>query len=395
MKTNLTATYAESVKAPAHGQLDIYDGKKTGLILRVSESGRKSWNVFYRHQGRNRRMTLGKYPDISLADARRLAGKHLSAAAVHGKDPAAEKQSSRDADTFGALADTYLEQWAKPRKRTWAEDERLIEKELKPAWGNRKAVDITRRDVKALIAGIVERGSPIAANRTASLISKIFNFAVEEDESLAATPASRISKQEEKSRDRVLSDREIKTLWTALDAETLKASAFFKLGLLTAQRRGELLGMQWSEVDLDAGWWTIPAERTKNKLAHRVPLVGEALTIIRQMRDGAKPDAPDVFPGPRGKPISNPQKWIKAIRDATKIDFRFHDLRRTAASCMAGVGVQRLVISKLLNHVEQGVTAVYERHSYDAEKRAALENWDARLKQIVTGERAKVINIRG
>ena len=394
MKTNLTATFVEKVAPPARGQQDIYDGKESGLILRVSDSGRKTWCVFYRHQGRNRRLTLGTYPVLSLADARELARKHLRDAA-YGEDPAGAKQEQRDADSFGDLADVYLERHAKKNKRTWPEDERIIERELKPAWANRKAGEITRRDVKSLLDGIVRRGSPIAANRTAALVSTIFNFGVEE-EIVEANPAYRIPKEEERSRDRVLSDGEIRALWTALDAETFNVAAFFKLGLLTAQRRGEILGMAWKEVDLDAGWWTIPGERTKNKLAHRVPVTGEALKIIRQLRDEAACEVPFVFPGPRGKWVSNPQKWCKRVRLASQVNFKFHDLRRTAASHMAGAGVQRLVISKLLNHVERGITAVYERHSYDQEKRAALLKWDREVAKIVMSATVvKVVNING
>jgi integrase len=394
MKTNLTAAYIENVALPDRGQQDIYDTKERGLILRVSDSGRKSWNVFYRHEGRNRRMTLGKYPHISLADARRLAKKHLSEAAVHGKDPAAEKLEKRAADTFGELADTYLEQHAKRTKRTWAEDERIIKKELKPIWGSRKAAEITRRDVRQLLDRIVGRGAEVMANRVLALVSKIFSWAVDRED-LENSPAYKLKRPgEEHQRDRVLSDKEIRALWSALDDEPFPVAAFFRLGLLTAQRRGEILGMQWAEIDLDSGWWTIASERAKNELSHRVPLFGEALAIIRQLRDTAKADAVNVFPGPRGKAISNPQKWVKRVRDATKIDFKYHDLRRTAASDMAGIGVQRLVISKLLNHAEQGVTAVYERHGYDSEKRAALEKWDGRLNQIIAGERAKVVPIR-
>jgi integrase len=131
-------------------------------------------------------------------------------------------------------------------------------------------------------------------------------------------------------------------------------------------------------------------------LSHRVPLIGHALKIIRQLKDAAKADVPHVFPGPHGAAVTNPQKWLARIREATKLDFKYHDLRRTAASHMTGdCEVTRFVVAQILNHKESGVTQIYDRHSYDSEKRAALQKWDARLDKIVTGKTAKVVAIRG
>jgi integrase len=193
---------------------------------------------------------------------------------------------------------------------------------------------------------------------------------------------------QEHQRDRVLSETEIRALWIELDRQSGPAGSVFKLTLLTAQRRGEVLGMAWSELDLDSGWWTIPSQRAKNKLTHRVPLGPQALVILHQLRARASQDALYVFPGPRRRPISNPQKWLIRLKAASAVDFRFHDLRRTAASMMTGIRIERLVVSKILNHVERGITAVYDRHSYDQEKSAALIKWDRHLARIISGESA-------
>jgi integrase len=155
--------------------------------------------------------------------------------------------------------------------------------------------------------------------------------------------------------------------------------------LLTAQRRGEVLSLRWQ--DIDGTWWTIPAEFAKNGRSHRVPLSPEAVAILARLREGA--EGPWVFPSPTADgPIENPQKAVQRLRTCANVrNLRLHDLRRTAASHMTGMGISRLTVQKLLNHAERDVTAVYDRHSYDPEKRTALEAWDRRLAEIVSGER--------
>ncbi|MDO8678034.1 MAG: site-specific integrase [Acidobacteriota bacterium] len=166
----------------------------------------------------------------------------------------------------------------------------------------------------------------------------------------------------------------------------------FRVRLLTAQRGGEVHGAAWAEFDLATAWWTIPAERSKNGLAHRVPLSPQAVRILKAWRPSAG-DSPWVFPSSRkdGPHIAHAQKAIERIVEASGVDFRGHDLRRTAASLMVGAGVPRLVVSKILNHVESGVTAVYDRHSYDLEKRAALDFWGKRVDDLVHGRRGKLL----
>ena len=181
-------------------------------------------------------------------------------------------------------------------------------------------------------------------------------------------------------------------VWTALDGESPLIAALFRIRLLTAQRGGEVHGAAWSELDLANGWWTIPAERSKNGLAHRVPLSPQALRILKPWRKTVD-DSPWVFPSSRqtGPHIAHAQKAIERIVRASGVQFRGHDLRRTAASLMVGAGVPRLVVSKILNHVETGVTAVYDRLGDDLEKRAALDFWGKRVEQIVSGKRRKVL----
>ena len=222
------------------------------------------------------------------------------------------------------------------------------------------------------------------ANRTLALVRKMFNFAIEHDW-LDTNPCHMVKRlAPEKPRDRVLSEDEIRRVWKALDKEHLIVASLLRLRLLTAQRGGELLGVPWAEMDLASGWWTIPAERSKNGLAHRVPLSAQALRILKRLRTETV-DSQWVFPSPRktGAHINHAQKAIERVEERSDVDFRGHDLRRTAASLMVGAGVSRLVVSKILNHAETGVTAVYDRHSYDLEKRAALDFWDRQLEAII------------
>jgi integrase len=382
MRKVLTEAVVRGAKPPETGQYDVWDARHPGFGLRVSYGGAKTFVLLYRQNGIKHRLTLGKWPAMSLADAHRAARKRGGEIA-DGKDPAGERTAAKLAPTFGDLANEYLERHARPNKtaRSVVEDIRMLNADLLPEWKDRKLADITRHDVRNVLEAITDRGAPIHANRVRALVSKMFNFGIDRDY-IEQNPAYRISgRNKETKRDRVLTSDELHRLWGALESESTRVGAAFKLLLLTAARRGEVLGMSWAELDLDNGWWTIAADRAKNGLSHRVPLSSSALALLHTLKN----DAEFVFlGGRRGRPLANPQKWILRLRDRAAIpDFRFHDLRRTVASSMTGSGVPRLVVSKLLNHAEAGVTSIYDRHSYDAEKRTAVERWERALLAII------------
>jgi integrase len=380
-------------------QMDYFDKALPGFFLRVSQEGKKSFGVMYRIGGRLRRMKLGTYPLLTLGKARQEAMKALRNAQL-GMDPANEKQEDRHAMTFEQVALEYLERHAKTKKKSWEEDERVIKKDLIPEFGKQHAKDIMRRDVRAFLE---RKGAtaPIMANRIRALLRKIFNWAITAD-IVESNPVYLVpAPSKERQRERVLSEDEIKRIWNAIDADRKNAddshlkvktlsAGIMKLRLLTAQRGAEVMSMEWDEFDTETGWWTIPGDKTKNGLAHRVPLTDPALKIIREMKLAAGDGySRFVFPSPKGNThISNPQKALERIQDATKIDFVGHDFRRTAASMMTGMGIPRLTVKKILNHVEKEITAVYDRYSYDAEKREALEAWAARLMTVVSEKSA-------
>jgi integrase len=372
--------------APLTGQqrTEFFDLAVPGLALRVSLT-RRTWVVLYRNKaGRLRRKTLGQYPTLSLAAARTQA-KDARVRAWSGDDPADEKREAREAETFGDLATSYLTKHAKLKKKSWRDDRRRIDNVLLPAWKHVTLAELTRADVRRLIDQYGER-APVAANRLHSLVRKMLNFAIGEGliEMNVATHVARPGI--ERRRDRVLTDDEIRQVWAAFEAEPATIGGVFKLRLLTAQRGGEVVRMRWADVDLDAGWWTIPAEHSKNKLPHRVPLSTDALTILKARQAQRAKGAVWVFPSSHaGAPaVEGIRGGATRIGAAAKVaDFRGHDLRRTAATRMASAGVARLVVGKILNHAEPGVTAVYDRASYDGEKRTALDAWGRCLRAIL------------
>ncbi len=224
----------------------------------------------------------------------------------------------------------------------------------------------------------------------------------------------------EKSRDRVLSDEELRELWPALEclaadvedetdqaaqkrrrakARVTPATAqALQVQLLTAQRPGETQKMRWADVDLESGWWTIPASVAKNELAHRAPLTRPVSEILQRHRELGGENAKVVFENRRGAGsiAHRAKKAASILCRGLSFAFRAHDLRRTASTGMAEAGVPRDHIAKVLNHIEGGpaATRIYDRYAYDKEKRDALERWERRLRAIVEGRTAKVVSMR-
>lgn len=248
-KTSFTARWVDALALPDKGQVDFFDERTAGFGLRVSQAGRKTWFAMYRHGGRLRRLTLGTYPAMGLADARDKAKTVLHQAAT-GDDPATEKTLKRSAPTFGELAKDYIELYAKSHKRSWQEDQRILNLDLLPRWKSVKAHDIKRRDVIALLDEIVAR-APIQANRTLALLRKLYNWAISRD--LAeANPCAQIKMPSKENRkDRVLSEEEILRFWHGLTKTSMSEPTrlCLKFQLVTAQRKGEIVAAQWSEFD--------------------------------------------------------------------------------------------------------------------------------------------------
>ncbi len=408
-KVKLTARAIAGLPAPVRGQVDFWDAEAVPggwFGVRVSDTGRRVFTLGYRVNGRARRMTLGPWPTLSLADARDKARAALHAV-VDGDDPQAEKTAARNAATVADLAEAFLasreaQEW---RPSTSAEFERIVRREIVPALGAALPGAVKRVDVRAFVEGVAER-APVMGNRCFEVLRRMYTWALSRD-LVETNPCLGITKPTtEKARDRVLTADELRAVWAALDSGlrapepemrapiTTGASVVeaLRLMLLTGQRRGEVLSMRWQDLSHEANvagdrswWWTIPADSTKSARTHRVPLSAEAMAVLDGLR-ASRVSATWVFPSPHhGKgPIANPGKAAERLKVLSKVsNLRLHDFRRTAASHMASLGVTRFVIARVLNHAERDVTAVYDRHSYDAEKRAALEAWGKRLMEIV------------
>lgn len=395
-QVKITARNAPTLPTPAEGNIEYFDIILPGFGLRVSSKGRRTWFARYRIKGRKAKgsMSLGTVNDLDLADARDRA-KDAFRAARKGLDPAEPVRRERHAETFKELAERYIDEYAKKRKRSWQADERIIKRELNPAIGNMKASSVARADIRQILRRIADRGAPIMANRTREAARMIFSWAISEEiGGVEHNPCEGLRRpSEENSRDRVLSADEIATLWNALTKPPAgmpyRCALALKLQLVTIQRKGEIVGAEWSEIDQREKVWTIPASKAKNGLAHRVPLTDTALEILAQIKKFSG-GSRWLFPSPSGdRPMAARAINHAVLRVIGKIglkNVRPHDLRRTGASHMTSLGISRFIVGRLLNHAEREVTAVYDRHSYDREKRQALEAWARRLDEIVSGK---------
>lgn len=394
-----TARMVEALR-PKESRYEVWEDGRNGFGVRVSPKGQKSWVYLYWFDGVKRRMTLGRYPEMTLADAH-SAHSDAEGLKERGVDPGTVKvkanQDQRDADTVKDVTEAYMRAIT-GKKKTAYEDQRVIDKDILPAWGRRKAKDLIKRDVIGLLDTIVARGAPIQANRTLAVIRRMFNWAISRDIVLFNPCQGIEAPGTERQRDRVLSKEEIKSLWNNLPKCKIatEIQLAIKFQLVTIQRKGEIVQAERSEIDFGEKVWTIPAEKAKNGLAHRVPLSDMAIEILEQVMELDK-NSEWVFASSYFTSKDSPIKArsvdhaIKNNMTTDKNDVptlevgnvRPHDLRRTGASFMTSIGIPRLTVSKILNHAERDVTAVYDRHSYDTEKRRALDAWAAKLNEII------------
>jgi len=402
---------------------EVPDGKIGGLYLIVQASGAKSWAVRYRAFGLPKKLTLGAYPAVDLATARKRAQEVLGDVAG-GKDPAAVKQASRvaaraereaEVDRVERVIEIFVERHAKPKTKDWRETERMLVKEVGARWQGRRLSQLSRAHVHEMLDEIVDSGRPIRANRVFAQFRKMCRWAVGRGIIDRSPCEGLMAPSPETKRDRVLSDDEIRLAWRAFDAIGWPFGAIGKLLLLTGARRDEAASMRWGEIDLAARTWTLPASRTKNKRPHEIPLTDAAVEIIEGLpRIHGK--AGLVFSTTGATAVSGFSRAKAAIdkavleimRDeagdgATQVKapehWTIHDLRRTVATNLQRLGVRLEVTEAVLNHVSgsrAGIVGIYQRHTWSDEKRAALDAWARRLEAIVSGEKpSNVVKFAG
>ncbi len=379
----------------------FFDDDIAGFGLRIRAGGGRVWVFQYKLGLKHRRLTLGSANSMDVATARSKA-RLLQAAARMGQDPAGEKIETRSKahETFEHVARRFLAvQQDRQRPRSYTAVERYILACAKPLHAL-LLTKITRATIASLLTDLTASSGPVAANRCRSTLSAFFAWAIREgiaDEN----PVIGTSKRDEKSRHRVLSDRELREVWLAA-ADEIGFGAIVRLLILTGQRRNEIANLPWSEVDLDAALITLPPDRTKNGRLHQVPLSAAAAAIIaRQPRRLGR----DLIFG-FGKGGYSGWGAAKRLLDAVIAKaadgnaiapWCLHDLRRTAATHMAELGVAPHVIEAVLNHTsghKAGVAGIYNRASYAAEKAAALALWAEHVVALEEGRSSKVVALR-
>jgi integrase len=335
--------------------------------------------------------------------------REVLGALIAGDDPAALAEAKRRekeeaerrnlADTFGAVAEDYIKRHV-DKLRSGPEVAGILRRELIPIWGDRQLAEIAKRDVFALLEGVVDRGGAKAepgtrrrsggdwaARKRLALIRGFFNWAAERD-LITTAPTDRLRSSKllgaAEPRDRVLTDDELRMVWHAAGEEPYPYGPLVRMLMLTAQRRDEIAGARWSEIDLDKGLLVIGAERMKMKVAHVVPLPPAAVEILRGLLRFAASDC--VFAGQTAARSFSGFGTAKARfnkRLPGILAFSLHDLRRTARTRLSELGVAPFVAEMVLAHAQRGVAKVYDLHRYTEEKRQALEKWEARLLSIV------------
>lgn len=387
MRKKLTTKAVENLKPDPDKRLTVSDLNLPGFGLRISPGGKKSWFIVYRNRaGKQRRMTLGSYPRLSLAEAREEARKALGRAEL-GIDPQDEKIASRRSApvTFNDLKDEFIEKHSKVHTRHAVGTERRLERAFGRSLGNTPISDISKRDIIEALDSLIENGVGVGANRALAAGRKMFNWAIEQGH-IETSPFQGVrAPVKENSRDRVLTPDEIKSFWQGCDSLGWPFGSLFQLLLLTAQRRGETAAMRWRDLDLDAATWTIPKEATKSLRSHVVPLSPQAVDIIESV---PRIDGVDyLFSTNALRPVSGFGRVKSNLDDMTNTgDWRLHDLRRTAASGLAEIHIAPHIIEKILNHASGqlgGLAGVYNRYQYLDEKREALHAWGDHVQKVI------------
>jgi integrase len=377
MQKALTNKSMEALKAQPK-RYEVHDLYCPGMSVRVSTQGTKVFSVKFRYGITQKRMKLGVYPRISLGTAREKALDILRQV-DEGIDPTKRRRTS-DMKVESVCCE-FIRLHAQARNKSWREAERILDRELIGTFGQRDIREIKRFDVLELMDAAVARGSSYQANRILSHIRKLFNWCVERGIVDQSPIAGLKAPTKEVSRDRVLDDDEIRRLLRACRNDVYPFRQFVPILLATAQRRGELAEMRWSEIDHDARTWVIPGSRSKNGKPHVVPLSSCAISMLNEVPRFL--DCDYVFTTTHRSPVSRFSKMLRRLSDgAQTYGWRLHDLRRTAATGMARASVAPYVVEKVLNHVSgtiSGVAAIYNRYGYDFEKQNALENWGKQL----------------
>lgn len=386
----LTNVSIERITPPSSGRDEHFDTIVIGLALRVTKNSATSWSYIYRLDGRNRRTTLGKYPEVTLKDARSAAREAARLVAV-GEDPALQRFEARHKATegrrnsFAYVANEFVEKHCKKHNRTWRKTESNLTKYAVPHWGIRPMSSITPRDCTELIEDIAENNGPFIATYVRANIRTLFKWAAQREivDSNPCADVPRPINGNKAERDRVLGDEEVQAVWEACDQMGYPFGRIVQMLLLTGQRKSEVTHMKWLDVDLEDEVWRLAREQTKADRSHDVPLSAMAIALLTTLPhlNGSE----YVFTAGGTRPFNGFSKAKERLdRESKTKGWRLHDLRRTVGTNMTEhLGVPVFTVARVLNHAEGGVTKIYARASYLKEKRKALDNWCEHLGKLV------------
>ena len=385
MKKHLTDASVQRIKPPMQGSLEIFDLGYPGLALRIGHGGTKSFEIFYRVGGKLRRDTLGRWPEVSLAKAREL-WRTTREAIAKGQEPRRDNGNASP-----RLFESVVEDWMKRdlapnnKQSSLYLVERMVERDMLPAWRGRAIESITKQDVIGLLDGIVDRGAKISANRTYAALGRLFKWATGRD-IVSKNPMMGLGRPggKEESRERVLDDEELVKVWGGAGKVPVFGDVV-KLLLLTGARKEEIGQLKWDEIEEDH--IVLSNGRTKTGNGHIIPLSPMARSVLDAMpRIGEY-----VFTVNGVKPIAG---WSVAKENLDKAsgvsDWRIHDIRRTCATGLQKLGVTLQAVEAVLGHTSGsrgGIVGVYQRHDYADEKRAALKAWATHLSALLEGRK--------
>jgi len=385
MKRHLTDRFCATAK-PRDGELqtDYFDTQVSGLALRVTQNGHRSWTFHCSLGGKRKRLTFGSYPAISLASARTRADE-AKAAVASGTDP-----SLAATETLKHVCELYMARdGAKLRTAEWRKS--VLDRHIYPTLGSRPIAEIRRSEIVQLLDRIEEGSGPVMATQTLAVLRKVMNWhATRSDDFLSPIVRGMArTKPSERARERVLTDDELRKVWQTAEGCGVYGSYLHFL-LLTAARRSEVAGMTWAEIS--GGDWTLPGARNKTKLDLVRPLSRMAQDILEEL-----PKAVGFVWSTNGggRAISDFGGLKRQLDAASGVkSWRLHDLRRTARSLMSRAGVPSDHAERCLGHVIGGVRGVYDRHEYHAEKQQAFEALAALIERIVGGTQAGVVQLK-
>ena len=429
----LTDKAIKNAMAPDSGRAMLWDSvvaDETSLPgsfgLRVTANGVKSWIIMYRIEDpknpgkvKQQYRKFGSYPSLSLAVARETAREALKLAG-QGIDPIqakeAEKREVASIKSVGEAVEVFIKRYAKQKNRSWKEGERVFNVYIVPRMVERPLPSITPTDIHDVLDALMDAKHPYMANRVFAHTRKFFNWCAARHW-ITEPPTKHISRPaEEEARDRILDNGEIERVWQGCDDLGWPFGPYFKLLLITGQRRNEVAGMKWGHIDLSKKLWTLPKEETKAKRQHEVPLSPMAIEILEAVPQKGM----YVFSTTGKTPVSGfsrakercdkiiaanqlkskgEKEWTDKELEKNLIPaWRLHDIRRTVASGMAEIGIAPHVIEKVLNHSTgqiSGVAAVYNRHTYLREKTDALSAWARALEAVIVSTVGTVVELHG